>query len=462
MERCAQLLAYSELHDESTTEAKSSPSKQQHLLISESVLTLYRDEVQDAHRDFAVFQNLLERPRLLGEWSQIDCPVNDAAQRQKLIALFYGFDSKVLREFMGVKLTKSKTTLDDISDRTSVSIRSVRRQFENLRRVHSRFDEVSVFLGNTCEHICVEFCLSSPLARRYAAASFLLYHRFDLETSDRKYQSLSWGDCEYMAIQLMAKWTTRPVLMMSAKDRDSVDSIFGVATPSSSPSSSSSSLSSASAAKSDQTRTSLEMSNTPPMGGGSGSSGGKDAIESDRSPQSPSSSSKNRDVAAEEGAGGRAIMFEVPVGEGEGRDSNNVPHVELRRSSSAPISLSNMARGGGVKEGEEEEKEGDKFNVRREKKIEEEEEEKEKEEEDEGDMAYGPSVSDVGFTASVDASGAQFSLVRRSSVDLAPAWLSDVRDMKTQILSVTDNVAEVRFSIHSLLCFNIILNRFMN
>ena len=451
MERCAQLLAYSELHDESTTEAKSSSAKQQQLLISESVLTLYRDEVQDAHRDFAVFQNLLERPRLLGEWSQIDCPVNDAAQRQKLIALFYGFDSKVLREFMGVQLTKSKTTLDDISDRTSVSIRSVRRQFENLRRVHSRFDEVSVFLGNTCEHICVEFCLSSPLARRYAAASFLLYHRFDLETSDRKYQSLSWGDCEYMAIQLMAKWTTRPVLMMSAKDRDSVDSIFGVATPSSSPSSSSSSssLSSASAAKSDQTRTSLEVSSTPPMG--SGSSGGKDAIESDRSPQSPSSSSKNRDVAAEEGAGGgRAIMFEVPVGEGEGRDSNNVvlPHVKMQRSSSAPISLSNMVRGGRVREGEEEEEEGDKFNVRREKKIEEEEEEEQ--EEEERDMAYGPSVSDVGFTASVDASGAQFSLVRRSSVDLAPAWLSDVRDMKTQILSVTDNVAEVRFSMDSL------------
>jgi hypothetical protein len=101
-----------------------------------------------------------------------------------------------------------------------------------------------------------------------------------------------------------------------------------------------------------------------------------------------------------------------------------------------------------VREGEEEEEEGDKFNVRREKKIEEEEEQEQ--EEEERDMAYGPSVSDVGFTASVDASGAQFSLVRRSSVDLAPAWLSDVRDMKTQILSVTDNVAEVRFSMDSL------------
>ena len=44
-----------------------------------------------------------------------------------------------------------------------------------------------------------------------------------------------------------------------------------------------------------------------------------------------------------------------------------LPHVKMQRSSSAPISLSNMARGGRVREGEEEEEEGDKFNVRREK-----------------------------------------------------------------------------------------------
>jgi hypothetical protein len=68
--------------------------------------------------------------------------------------------------------------------------------------------------------------------------------------------------------------------------------------------------------------------------------------------------------------------------------------------------------------------------------------ERRREEEEERDMEYGPSVSDVGFTASVDASGAFFSLARRSSVDLAPAWLSDVRDMKMQIGSLTDNVVE--------------------
>ena len=50
------------------------------------------------------------------------------------------------------------------------------------------------------------------------------------------------------------------------------------------------------------------------------------------------------------------------------------------------------------------------------------------------DLPYGPSVSDIGFTASVDASGSKFALERRSSVDLAPAWLSDVRDMKTQMM----------------------------
>ena len=125
---------------------------------------------------FKVFEALLEQPDLLGVQSQIECPVNDVTQRHKLIALYYGFDSRVLREFMGLKLTaKLRSNLDDISDRTHVPIRSVRRQFDNLRRVHARFDEVSVFRGNNTQHISEEFCLPTPLARRYAAASFLLF-----------------------------------------------------------------------------------------------------------------------------------------------------------------------------------------------------------------------------------------------------------------------------------------------
>ena len=59
-------------------------------------------------------------------------------------------------------------------------------------------------------------CESSASSGRCAAIYgrfILLFHRFDLETSERKYQFLTWGDCEYMALQLMSQWVTRPILL---------------------------------------------------------------------------------------------------------------------------------------------------------------------------------------------------------------------------------------------------------
>ena len=435
IEKAAQLLCSAELFVD-TAESR---------IVAESILMLYRDEVQDAHRHFKVFEALLEQPDLLGVQSQIECPVNDVTQRHKLIALYYGFDSRVLREFMGLKLTaKLRSNLDDISDRTHVPIRSVRRQFDNLRRVHARFDEVSVFRGNNTQHISEEFCLPTPLARRYAAASFLLYHRFDLETSDRKYQFLSWGDCEYMAIQVMAKWVTRPVLMMSYYGNDGaiIDSMFGMEETRQSVGDNSTTIPS-----------STEGTGSTDDGTGTTEEGGTTTTWNNQhtlstSPRSPirnhlfraplqsSTSVDGQDNRVEREQGEEREEREGEAGIGKNyqnynknnkNNKNNTGSIGLLRRVSSDSAVNNIAR-------QDVQKQEPSSSVtpsrHREEGI---------------DSPYGPNVNDVGFTASVDATGSQFALERRSSVDLAPAWLSDVRDMKTQIMgssSTTDGVVE--------------------
>ena len=384
IERAAQLLCMSELH---TSTPPSNATAQPHppttqpnattFRVSESILSLYRDEVQDAHRTFAVFEALLEQPNLLGVQSQIECPVDNGAQRQKLIALYYGFDSRVLREFMGVKLTsKLRSNLDDISEKTHVAIRSVRRQFDNLRRIISRFEEFSVFRGNNCQQIAKEFCLPSSLARRYAAASFLLYHRFDLETSDRKYQFLTWSDCEYMAMQLMAKWVTRPVLMMSRENSNAIDSMFGVVRP-------------------DQPNGGATTTVPSSIDDASWQINENTGEDTKRLQYSPSKNHAFK-ISTSPGNSSNEVLrsSSVPTFGTTPQPFSVSPSSTLSNASMFSSPFSNMHV----------------------------------------DLPYGPSVSDIGFTASVDASGSKFALERRSSVDLAPAWLSDVRDMKTQMM----------------------------
>lgn len=407
IERAAQLLCTSELNYSTDTTnvlkhggvtgvddvaGSNSNNETKIVTMPESILSLYRDEVQDAYRTFQVFEALLEQPNLLGVQSQIECPVDNAAQRQQLIALYYGFDSRVLREFMGVKLTaKLRSNLDDISDKTHVSIRSVRRQFDNLRRVHSRFEEVSTFLGNNCKQISEDFCLPTSLAKRYAVASFLLYHRFDLETSDRKYQFLTWSDCEYMGIQVMAKWVTRPVLMMSRKSINEIDSMFGRSKYLTNRDNENSTNATTVPSSTDEETWTLNAN----VDG---------EVDGNRSKHSPSKmhsfqislrSDSNNDILRSRS---------VP------NDSHLFTHGASIKSTSTPRSfLSTQSLTSSLLHDDND----DTIHL---------------------DVPYGPSVSDISFTASIDASGSTFALNRRSSVDLAPAWLSDVRDMKTQVM----------------------------
>ena len=56
------------------------------------------------------------------------------AMKQALIEQYYAFD-EVVREFLGKKLsTRNRKDLDDVSEKTGISLRSCRRQFDNIKQ----------------------------------------------------------------------------------------------------------------------------------------------------------------------------------------------------------------------------------------------------------------------------------------------------------------------------------------
>ena len=86
---------------------------------------------------------------------------------------------------MSKKPVKSRKDLDDISDATSLNLRRVTRQFENLKRLYSFIEEGRQWQCNLKECIGRNFLLNTKLAQQYACIMFLLYAKFTLTSKKR-------------------------------------------------------------------------------------------------------------------------------------------------------------------------------------------------------------------------------------------------------------------------------------
>ena len=84
---------------------------------------------------------------------------------------------------------KFQKDLDDIRDEVGIPLRSVRRQFDNLRRVFDFYDDVGDNVVMTTQTLLeIEYFLPDHLSRAYSCALFLLVHRFQLQISKKKYR----------------------------------------------------------------------------------------------------------------------------------------------------------------------------------------------------------------------------------------------------------------------------------
>ncbi|XP_074646357.1 acidic fibroblast growth factor intracellular-binding protein-like [Tubulanus polymorphus] len=159
-----------------------------------------QSDIQDHYRCFCMLERLLHNPPRLAE--QLIYQIEPETQGF-IIEKYYEFDSVVIREILGKKLTaKQRKDLDDVSEKTRVPLRSCRRQFDNVKRV---FKIVEDMKGSLVDNIKSNFLLRGNLAKQYAAIVFLANNRF--ETGKKKLFYLTFEDFIGCADLMIAYWS---------------------------------------------------------------------------------------------------------------------------------------------------------------------------------------------------------------------------------------------------------------
>jgi len=164
-------------------------------------MELLMSDVLDHYRTFHMLERLLHTPlKLTEEWTfQME------SETQKvLIEKYYELDDSVVREILGKKLSsRLRKDLDEVSEKTSVSLVSCRRQYDNVRRIHKVVEDMH---GHIIDNIQNNFLLSAELSKKYAAVVFIASNRF--ETNKRKLQYLTFSDFYHCAHSMMELWST--------------------------------------------------------------------------------------------------------------------------------------------------------------------------------------------------------------------------------------------------------------
>lgn len=124
--------------------------------------------------------------------------------RSKMIEMYYTYDESVVREFIGKKLSgKDRRELDDVCEKTRVSMKSCRRQFDNIKRVLKVVDDLN---GSLVENVKRQFLLTDSLSQCYAGLVFMSCNKF--ETGKKKLLHLTVEDFIYCANLMIESWTS--------------------------------------------------------------------------------------------------------------------------------------------------------------------------------------------------------------------------------------------------------------
>lgn len=170
-------------------------------------------EVNDHYRLFNHLEKMLKNPTQLADQQihQID-----AESQRLLIEKYYQFDEVIIREILGKKLSgRNRKDLDDVSEKTKMSLKKCRRQFDNLKRV---FRTVEEMMGSLADNIQTHYLLSSDLSRQYAALVFIANNRF--ETGKKKLSQYSLHHFIKCANQMISNWSYSAVECKSHEDMD--------------------------------------------------------------------------------------------------------------------------------------------------------------------------------------------------------------------------------------------------
>lgn len=161
---------------------------------------LLLSETRDQFRMFEILQPYLQLPQIFTNQHLFQL---SHSVKRALIRCYYAFDETVVREFLGKKLSaKNRKDLDNISEKTGISLKSCRRQFDNIKQVLRVVDDHE---GSLVENIKQHFLLPEDMAGVYASVVFISANRF--ETNKKKLSLFSFSDFTLCASEMINHWT---------------------------------------------------------------------------------------------------------------------------------------------------------------------------------------------------------------------------------------------------------------
>ena len=161
---------------------------------------LILSDLHDNYRLFNLWETMLHQPIMFSEQLVFQL---DSETQNLLIEKYYALDDCVVRELIGRKFSsRLRKDLDETSERTRVSLRSCRRQFDNIKRVFRTTEEIP---GNFVHNIKTNFLLPPALAEKYSVIVFIACHRFEI--NKKKLNYLSFEDFSIVCKTIMTDWT---------------------------------------------------------------------------------------------------------------------------------------------------------------------------------------------------------------------------------------------------------------
>ena len=165
-------------------------------------LDLIASDVLDHYRTYSHLEKFLDAPQKLDSSLSFQL---EKSSKMHIIERYFSLDDSVCRELLGKKLSsKYRKDLDEISDKTTIKLKSCRRQFDNIKRITKCIEDIQPS-GSLLKVIQREFLLSEELARKYLAIVFIASQRFEL--SKKKLAFATFRDFYECTNSIMQFWT---------------------------------------------------------------------------------------------------------------------------------------------------------------------------------------------------------------------------------------------------------------
>ncbi len=159
--------------------------------------------------DYMVFQNLehyLQQPLLLAKHAELFQMPSD--KLSYFIEAYWSLDDEVVTEMLSNRrlTSRSRKDLDEMSLTTRVPLRSVSRQFHNVKRIYAAMDDEEEEDFNLFGFVSTNYLLSHNLSRKYACIIFLFYSKFTIASllKNSRDKRLSFTNFERCAAVILA------------------------------------------------------------------------------------------------------------------------------------------------------------------------------------------------------------------------------------------------------------------